>query len=431
MSKLPFELLLALRYLRPKRTFVSIITLISVVGVALGVAVLIIVISVMSGFDHDLRGKILGFNAHLKIFALDKAGRTEPMANYADVMRLVSSNKNVRGISPFVLGQVLVETEPADTNAQSSLTAAPYLRGVDMNTESSVSVLPTKIVDGSFDLSGHSVIVGSYFANSMKLSVGDRLAISSPNDLKKMRDNYNKKNEEAILPDDYTVTGIFDMGYYDFDADFICTSLENAQNLYNLDDSVHGLMVMLRDPYQAASVSNELATALGPNYTIPTWMEENSAILGALVVEKNVMFYLLFFIVLVAALCILSAQITFVVQKTREIGMLKALGATNLQISGIFLGQSAIIGVLGVLAGYGLGVLAVTYRNEFLEFMRWATGWELFPASIYNFSELPAIIDVRDIALICASSFVICILGGVIPAYRAGRLKPVEALRYE
>ncbi|MGH7953584.1 MAG: ABC transporter permease [Limisphaerales bacterium] len=160
-------------------------------------------------------------------------------------------------------------------------------------------------------------------------------------------------------------------------------------------------------------------------------MEENSAILGALVVEKNVMFYLLFFIVLVAALCILSAQITFVVQKTREIGMLKALGATNLQISGLFLSQSAIIGILGVLAGCGLGILAVAYRNEFLDFMRQATGWQLFPESIYGFSELPAVISARDILLICGSSFVICILGGVLPAIRAGRLKPVEALRYE
>jgi lipoprotein-releasing system permease protein len=160
-------------------------------------------------------------------------------------------------------------------------------------------------------------------------------------------------------------------------------------------------------------------------------MEQNSTILGALIVEKNVMFYLLFFIVIVAALCILSAQITFVVQKTREIGMLKALGATNLQISGVFLSQSAIIGVLGVLAGYGLGILALAYRNEFLHFMNRLTGWELFPAKIYGFSELPAIIDARDIAVICGSSFIICILGGVLPAIRAGRLKPVEALRYE
>jgi lipoprotein-releasing system permease protein len=431
MSKLPFELLLALRYLRPKRTFVSIITLISVLGVALGVAVLIIVISVMSGFDHDLRGKILGFNAHLKIYALDPAGRTEPMKNYEEVMRLVSSNKNVRGVAPFVLGQVLVETEPADTNVQSSLTAAPWLRGADASLESSVSILPKSIVAGAFDLSGHGLVIGTNFAQEMNLAVGDRVAISSPNDLKKMRETYAKTNAEVVLPDDYTVNGIFSVGYFDYDANVIVASLENAQDLYDLGDGVHGLMVMLRDPYQAAAVGNELAAALGPHYSVTTWMAENSAILGALLVEKNVMFYLLFFIVLVAALCILSAQITFVVQKTREIGMLKALGATNLQISGIFLGQSAIIGVLGVLAGYGLGVLAVIYRNEFLDFMRQATGWELFPASIYGFGELPAILAPRDIAVICASSFVICILGGVIPAFRAGRLKPVEALRYE
>jgi lipoprotein-releasing system permease protein len=426
MSKLPFELLLALRYLRPKRTFVSIITLISVVGVALGVAVLIIVISVMSGFDHDLREKILGFNAHLKIY-----GRGQLIGNYPDMMRLVSSNKNVRGVAPFVLGQVLVETEPANTNVEQSLTAAPWIRGVDINAENSVSVLPQSIKYGSFDLSGRGLVIGSDFANNMNLSVGDRVSIYSPADLKKMKALRGKANEEAILPDDYTVTGIYSTGYFDYDANVIVVSLENAQELYNLGDSVHGLMVMLNDPYQATRIQAELQQALGDNYRITTWMQENSAILGALIVEKNVMFYLLFFIVLVAALCILSAQITFVVQKTREIGMLKALGATNLQISGIFLGQSAIIGVLGVLAGYGLGVLAVTYRNEFLEFMRRATGWELFPASIYGFGELPAIIAPRDIALICASSFVICILGGVLPALRAGRLKPVEALRYE
>ena len=160
-------------------------------------------------------------------------------------------------------------------------------------------------------------------------------------------------------------------------------------------------------------------------------MQENSAILGALIVEKNVMFYLLFFIVLVAALCILSAQITFVVQKTREIGMLRALGATKTQISNIFLFQSSIIGFVGVASGFGLGLLAVNYRNEFLHFMRSATGWELFPASIYGFGELPAIIMPHDVAYICISSFLICITAGKLPAWRAGRLKPVEALRHE
>jgi lipoprotein-releasing system permease protein len=179
-------------------------------------------------------------------------------------------------------------------------------------------------------------------------------------------------------------------------------------------------------------VSNELAAALGPGYTITTWMQENSAMLGAIIVEKNVMFILLLCIVAVAALCMLSAQITFVIRKTREIGILKALGAKNLQISVVFLGQSAMIGALGVLTGLGLGILAVAYRNEFLEFLRRTTGWQLFPESIYGFDKLPAIIMPHDVAIICGVSFVmICVIGGVLPAILAGILKPVEALRYE
>ena len=428
MSKLPFELLLALRYLRPRRTFVSIITLISIVGVALGVAVLIIVISVMSGFGHDLRRQILGFNAPLEIRGVD--GR--PIDNYEKLMRAVSSNKEVTGVAPFVTGPVLLETEA--TNGQGAYFATPYLRGVDVNAEGSVSVLPQKILPGgSFDLSGQTIIVGSVFAEQNGLNVGDRVSIYSPSELKKMADElqHGKTNQEAVLPDDYTVSGIFDVGYYEYDADFIGMSIENAQDLYDLEDSVHGLSVKIRDPDLAAQVKQELNDSLGPEFSITTWEETNSALLGAVAVEKNMMFYLLFFIVLVAALCILSAQITFVVQKTREIGMLKAIGATNLQISGIFLGQSAIIGVFGVFAGLGIGILALTYRNEFLHFMNRLTGFELFPAKIYGFSELPAIISPHDVVVICVSSFIICILGGVLPAIRAGRLKPVEALRYE
>ncbi|HWY31176.1 MAG TPA: ABC transporter permease [Candidatus Acidoferrum sp.] len=429
MSKLPFELLLALRYLRPKRTFVSIITLISIIGVALGVAVLIIVISVMSGFDHDLREKILGFNPHLTITQVDpatQAGTT--MADYPAVVRLVSSNLNVLTASPFVAGPVLLETQ-GDTN-RPELQDAPLLRGIDSADAVTARTLKKDLV-GSLDLSGHGILVGIDFADHLSLRVGDHLSVFSAVEIKKIQDALKHKTDYAALPDDYEVRGIFNSGYYDYDARVVITSIDNAQDLFSLEDSVHGLFVTLRDPYAAPVVAGELQKTLGNGFSIDTWMRDNSSMLTAVAVEKNVMFYLLFFIVLVAALCILSAQITFVIQKTREIGMLKALGASPWQISGIFLFQSSLIGVIGVTCGFGLGMLAVTYRNGFLHFLRNATGLEIFPASVYGFDELPALITPSDVAVICVTSFVICIFGGLLPAWRAGGLKPVEALRYE
>jgi len=167
------------------------------------------------------------------------------------------------------------------------------------------------------------------------------------------------------------------------------------------------------------------------DFVVRTWMDDNSGILNALLVEKNVMFYLLFFIMIVAAFGITSAQITFVVQKTREIGVLKALGATNGQVRWLFLSQSLIVGVLGVIAGFGLGLVMLHYRNDFLFFMRRVTGFELFPANIYAFDRLPALIVPGDLAIICGGSLFICLLAGLLPAWNAGRLQPVEALRHE
>ncbi len=424
MFRLPFEFFLALRYLQPKRTFVSIITLISVLGVALGVAVLIIVISVMSGFDHDLREKILGFNAHITI---TQAGNS--LAKYSALAGVVSRSKNVKGVSPFVLGPIMVKTE-GPTNV-APLVDAPMLRGVDPDTEGNVSQLPKQVVEGEFSLSGHGIVVGSGLAEGLHLRVGDHLSILSMGEFQRLMKTHNQSGDVQSMPDDYEVRGIFNTGYFEYDSRVIVISLENAQDLYDLGDNVHGLFVMLDDPYNAPAVKKQMEKAFGTSYVVSTWMDQNSGILNALVVEKNVMFYLLFFIVLVAALCILSAQVTFVVQKTREIGMLKALGASNLQVSAIFLAQSAVIGVIGVAVGYGLGMLAIHYRNEFLEFMRRTTGWELFPASVYQFNELPALVTPSDVAIICVSSFLICIFGGVLPAMWAGSLRPVEALRHE
>ena len=273
--------------------------------------------------------------------------------------------------------------------------------------------------------------MGSELAHDLSLKVGDIVLIHSPKDFRKWRETQGKEGERIAAGSEYEVRGIFDVGYYEYDLNFIVTSLTDAQDLYDLSNTVHGLTVMLRDPYAAPVVARDLSRTLGPEFRITTWMQENASLLNALIVEKNVMFYLLFFIMIVAALCILSALITFVVQKTREIGMLKALGARDLQVGLVFLSQGALVGALGDLAGFGLGMLALTYRNQFLHFMNKLTGFQLFPADIYGFTELPALIVPRDVILICGSAWIVCILGGLIPAWRAGRLKPVEALRYE
>ena len=428
MSRLPFEVLLALRYLRPKRTFVSIITLISIIGVMLGVAVLIIVISVMSGFDRQLRDKILGFSAHLRVSG------DAPIADYASIMKVISSNQHVKGVAPYVMGRVMVSAQSSEGTERVDI---PVVRGVDPRAEEKVSVLLSKIIEGTNDVRGNGVLIGREFARKMRVIVGDRLSIYSIRDFKRLNEILKKSRgkegfEEGLLPTEYEIRGIFDVGYYDFNESFVVCSLANAQDLY-FDDSdlVHGLMVMLFDPSQARQVRDELRALLGPGLELTTWEEENSGILDALVVEKNVMFYLLFFIMIVAAFGITSALITFVVQKTREIGILKALGASSRQIMWIFLSQSLLVGVLGVAAGFGLGMLAISYRNEFLFFMRRVTGFELFPAKIYQFTELPALVDSSDIAIICGGSLLICLLAGLFPAWNAGRLRPVEALRHE
>jgi len=331
-------------------------------------------------------------------------------------------------VAPYVFGPVLMKTEPP--NGQSKV-GAPFIRGINPQIETNISVLPSSIVEGQFDVSDRGLLVGIEFARNMSLQVGDRVEIGGPSVLEKWRESTKKEGATAPVLPEYDVRGIFDVGYYEYNLSVVVISLQDAQELYDLKRDVHGLMVMLHDPYKAPEVERALTNSLGRDYRVTTWMQENANILNALVVEKNVMFYLLFFIMIVAALCILSALITFVVQKTREIGMLKALGATDWQVSLVFLSQAALVGALGDLAGYGLGMLALAYRNEFLHFMNRLTGFELFPASIYQFTELPALIVRHDILLICGSAWLICILGGVIPAWRAGRLKPVEALRYE
>ena len=423
MSRLPFELLLALRYLRPKRTFVSIITCISVLGVTLGVAVLIIVISVMTGFDQEMRTKILGFNSHLRVINHERS-----IKNFEAVAAVLEKDPRVKGVAPFVLGPVLIETHPPE--GQQSQMFAPWVRGIDPEREGKVSSLTTNIIEGTFDLSGRGIIVGSELAGQLGLVAGDRITVFSHKNIRQARESQKSGGDRISPPDDYEVRGIFSSGWYEYDSTIMLTSLENAQELNELGDSVHGLLASAHDPFKAGSVSRDMGIKLGPDYRVSYWMEDNPTMV-AVMVEKNLMLYILFFIVVVAAFGITCTTITFVVMKTGEIGLLKAVGATDRQVMLVFLAQSLVVSISGILIGVGMGILAIEYRNEFLGVMRKFTGLELFPASVYGFSQLPALIVPGDVLVICGGSLIICLLAAVLPARHASRLKPVEALRHE
>jgi lipoprotein-releasing system permease protein len=424
MSPLPFEAFLALRYLRPRRTLVSVITLISVAGVTLGVGVLIIVISVMSGFDQEWRDRILGFSAHLKV--LEHHGLLE---NYEGVRDIVLKNPEVLGAAPFTSGQVMIKTQPASGD---SYAFAPIVRGVDPEQEGTVSVLPRSIVQGKWDLDGQSIIIGTDIARNYDIHVGDHLLMYSPETLNRFEKSARDGREEKVLPFEYTVRGIFDVGFGEYNSAIVVVSLESGQQLYSLSNNrVHGLQVMIKDPFKANEVRAELKKSLGDRYGMMTWREENPDKFNALAVEKSMMFYILFFIMIVAAFGIVNSQITFVVQKTREIGILKAIGATRSQVMWLFLSQSVIVGVLGVGTGLGFGLLALAYRNEFLHFMNQVAGFNLLPVSMYYLYELPAKIQTGDVVLICGTAFGACVLAGVFPAWKASRLQPVEALRHD
>ncbi len=422
MSGLPFELLLALRYLRPKRTFVSVITLISVLGVALGVAVLIIVISVMTGFGQELRDLILRLQPHVRVYE-----KGESLTNYIALMEVIATNQNVKGVTPMVSGPVLFERRLKNGQAARW---APNIRGIDVELERKFSNLSSNIVAGDFDVAGRGILVGTALAGKMDLAVGDLVDIYSPRDIQKVKESREKGEDSGFLPDEYEVRGIFDVGFEEYNMNMVLVSLVNAQDMYELGDSVQSLAIVLKDPVNASAVKRELARALGPRYEVATWLEDSS-LLSAVLVEKNVMLYILFFIVIVAAFGITCTTITFVVMKTREIGMMKAIGASNRQVMWVFMGQSLIVSIFGIIAGTTGGLLLLTYRNGFLDVMRRLTGMELFPADIYGFTQLPARIIPGDIAIICGGSLLICLAAAAFPAWHASRLNPVEALRYE
>ena len=429
--KLPFSFFLALRYLQPKRTFVSIITLISVVGVMLGVMVLILVISVMTGFDRELRQKVIDFDTHILISTEDV------LREWRDLTVQVRNTPGVVGTAPYVQGPVIVEFQHKRL--------APLIRGIDPAEEEKVVPFQKFLKKGTYDLDGDTALVGVELARKLQIDVGDKLTVYSPGNLGEILDGIKElektkaederqaidKLREVVLPKELTISGIFETGHYLHDSEFLLVPIHVGQELYGLGDALHGLRVRTTDPYGAESVKREIQKFLEPPEYAQTWIDMNSQYFEAVRLERTVMFFLLFFIIIVAAFGIMNTLITVTVQKTRDIGIMKAIGANIRQIVWVFLGQGVIVGLFGTLAGLGLGMTLIQYRNEFSQWLASTLGIEVFPKQVYQFSQIPAQVVPMDVAKICIGAFIVCCVFAFLPAYRAARLDPVTALRYE
>lgn len=407
--RLPFSFFLALKYLKPKRTVVSVVTVISILGVTLGVAVLVVVLAVMSGFDDMWRDKILGFNAHITVTAFD------PVRDPASLMERIDAVEGVEGSAPFVQGLAFIQ--------HGDQLHTPFLRGIDVEREPQVNAVNEHLVAGTFDLNDDGLLMGRDLAMRLGVGLGDTVLVYSPRQF--------AKTDEFHLPEELTVTGLFDIGMWDFDMGFVLTTLETARQLNGMEEGVHGVQVRTDDPFHASRTAERLRQALPVTYDVRTWMELNRQLFAALRTEKNMMFFLLMIITLVAAFSVMNNLITMSVQKTHEIGLIKALGYSSGSVMRIFVWQGWICGAVGIAAGCGLGLWVVHVRNDLMQFMDRVFHLQVFPKELYRLAEIPASVHAADLAAVALLVMAICTVAGVIPAWRAARLDPAKALRYE
>jgi lipoprotein-releasing system permease protein len=409
---MPWYFYLALKQLFPTGRWFPFFTAISVMGVSLGVMVLVVVTSVMGGFGYELRRMIVQTDGEIQIKS------PELIEGPAQIIRKVREVPGVLAASPYVAGPVFILSRGHP--------ATPFFRGIDLNTVEQVASLQRFIRVGSLDdLDDDSIILSSQVAASLQASLGDQVEIVSPLFIEML------KGDEVYLPRKFRVAGLFEIGHQHLDSTIVYGTLRAAQELYGLGGSVHGINVRIKPGEDEHVVVERINQVVPPPTKAFSWMQSWESFLWVLQLEKTIMLFLLLFIVIIAAFSVMSSLLISVVRKTREIGLLSALGGKTREVALCFCAQAFIIGVTGTVIGVAAGFGMLAIRNSIVHGLARALNRQDTLRQFYQFTDLPSHPVASDIIVTIVASIVISTLAGLLPAWRAARMKPVEALRSE
>ena len=412
----PYELFIGLRYTRARQRsrFISFISLVSVIGIALGITVLITVLSVINGFQREVRTRILSVASHIQI-----TGPANTLADWRAVADKARQNPEVVAAAPYVTAQGLLSSGGTVRGA--------YIRGILPEAEEKVADLAQHMVSGSLGAlkpGKFGIVLGIELARALTVAVGDKVVLIAPQ---------GQVTPAGILPRlrQFTVVGIFSVDHYEYDSGLGLVDLQDAQTLYRTGEQVSGVRLKLKDLFEAVRVSRELSQSLGPDANVTDWTRLNANFFRAVDIEKRMMFLIVFLIIAVAAFNIVSSLFMAVKDKQADIAILRTLGASPGSVMKIFLIQGTLIGLMGTLAGVAAGIALALNVDVVVPFIEHVFGFKFLSKDVYQISDLPSELRAADVLMTAFFSFVVSLLATIYPSYRAAKINPAEALRYE